>query len=95
MKCVLRAWGQLKRGFEVLALGEMCFEGMGRLKRGSRCWHSVKYVLTAWGGLKRVGKVLALVEMRLMAWGQLKRGFEVLALCEICFEGMRAVEKGV
>ena len=27
MKCVLRAWGQVKRGFEVLALGEMCFEG--------------------------------------------------------------------
>ena len=39
--------------------------------------------------------VLALVRMRLMAWGQLKRGFEVLALCEICFEGMGAVEKGV
>ena len=33
MKCVLRAWGQLKRGFEVLALGEMCFEGMEVLKR--------------------------------------------------------------
>ena len=29
------------------------------------------------------------------AWGQLKRGFEVLALCEICFEVMGAVEKGV
>ena len=34
MKCVLRAWGQLKRGLEVLALGEMCFEGRGQLKRG-------------------------------------------------------------
>ena len=34
MKCVLRAWGQLKRGFEVLAMCEMCFEGMGELKRG-------------------------------------------------------------
>ena len=33
MKYVLRAWGRLKRGFEVLALGEMCFEGMGVLKR--------------------------------------------------------------
>ena len=33
MKCVLRAWGQLKRGFEVLALGQMCFEGMGQLQR--------------------------------------------------------------
>ena len=31
----------------------------------------------------------------LRAWGQLKRGFEVLALCEICFEGMEVVEKGV
>ena len=29
------------------------------------------------------------------AWGQLKREFEVLALGEMCFEGMRAVEKGV
>ena len=26
---------------------------------------------------------------------RLKRGFEVLALCEICFEGMGGVEKGV
>ena len=35
MKCVLRAWGELKRGFEALALvGEMCFQGMGQLKRG-------------------------------------------------------------
>ena len=34
MKYVLRAWGELKRGFEVLALGEMCFEGMGQLERG-------------------------------------------------------------
>ena len=28
MKCELRAWGQLKRGFEVMALGEMCFASM-------------------------------------------------------------------
>ena len=34
MKCVLRAWGQLKRGFEVLALREMCFEGMGAGEKG-------------------------------------------------------------
>ena len=27
VKYVLRAWGELKRGFEVLALGEMCFQG--------------------------------------------------------------------
>ena len=31
----------------------------------------------------------------LRAWGQLKRGFEVLALCEMFFQGMRAVGKGV
>ena len=31
----------------------------------------------------------------LRAWGQLRRFFEVWALCEICFEGMGAVEKGV
>ena len=34
MKCVLSAWGQVKRGFEVLALGEMCFEGMGAVEKG-------------------------------------------------------------
>ena len=34
MKCVLRAWGQLKRGFEVLALCEICVDGLGELKRG-------------------------------------------------------------
>ena len=34
MKYILRAWGELKRGFEVLALGEMCFEGMGSVGKG-------------------------------------------------------------
>ena len=35
MKYVLRAWGQLKRGFDVLALvGEMCFEGIGAVEKG-------------------------------------------------------------
>ena len=34
VKCVLRAWGHLERGFEVLALGEMCFEGMGSVETG-------------------------------------------------------------
>ena len=33
MKCVLRAWGQMKRGFEVLAVG-VCFEGMGADEKG-------------------------------------------------------------
>ena len=34
MKYVLGAWGELKRGIEVLALGEMCFEGMGLVGKG-------------------------------------------------------------
>ena len=34
MKYVLSAWGQLKRGLEVLELGEMCFEGMGAVEKG-------------------------------------------------------------
>ena len=34
MKCVLRAWGQLKRGFEVMALGEMCFVSNGAVEKG-------------------------------------------------------------
>ena len=34
MKYVFRAWGQLKRGFVVLALGEMYFEGMGAVEKG-------------------------------------------------------------
>ena len=34
MKCVFRAWGQLKREFEVFALGEICFEGMGAVEKG-------------------------------------------------------------
>ena len=36
MKCALRAWGQLQRGFEVLARGEVCFEGMGAVGKGVR-----------------------------------------------------------
>ena len=34
VKSVFRAWGQLKRGFEVLALGEIFFEGMGAVEKG-------------------------------------------------------------
>ena len=34
MKYVLRAWGGLKRGFEVLALCEMHFDGMGAVENG-------------------------------------------------------------
>ena len=34
MKYVLRVRGGLKRGFEVLAPGELCFEGMGAVEKG-------------------------------------------------------------
>ena len=34
MCLALSAWGQLKRGFQVLALGELCFEGMGAIEKG-------------------------------------------------------------
>ena len=34
MKSVLRAWGQLKRGPEVLALCAICFQGMGAVEKG-------------------------------------------------------------
>ena len=34
MKYVLRAMGELKRGFEVLLLAEICFEGMGAVEKG-------------------------------------------------------------
>ena len=34
MKCVLSAWGQLKRGLEVLVLVKKCFEGMGAVQKG-------------------------------------------------------------
>ena len=36
MKYVLRGWGQLKRGFELLLLGEMCFACMGGVETGVR-----------------------------------------------------------
>ena len=34
MKYVLRAWGDMKRGFGVLAMGEICFEDMGGVEKG-------------------------------------------------------------
>ena len=33
MKCVLGHEGQLKGGFEVLALCEMCFQGVGAVEK--------------------------------------------------------------
>ena len=75
MKYVLRAWGQLKRGFEVLTLCEICFEGNGgSCKGGLGCWHWVKYVLTAWGELKRRFEVLALCEICVEGMGAVEKG---------------------
>ena len=34
MKYVLRAWGQLKRGSQVFALGDMRFDGMWAVEKG-------------------------------------------------------------
>ena len=34
MNRFLKASGQLKRDFEVMAVGEMCFEGMGAVEKG-------------------------------------------------------------
>ena len=34
VKYVLRAWGQLQTGFEVLAQEEICFQGMGGVEKG-------------------------------------------------------------
>ena len=53
MKYVLRAWGELKRGFEVLALGEMCFEGMGRLKRGFEVLALCEICFDGMGGVEK------------------------------------------
>ena len=59
MKCVLRAWGQLKRGFEVLALGEMCFEGKGAVAKGLEVLALGEVCLEGMGavakGVSRVG----------------------------------------
>ena len=60
MKCNLWAWGQLKRGADMLALGERCFEGMGRLQGGFRFRRRPKYVLREWVELQRGLEVLAL-----------------------------------
>ena len=76
MKCVLREWGQLKRGFEMVALGEMCFEGIGTVeKRGLRWLPWSKRVLRAWGQLKRGLEVVALGEMCFEGTGAVEKGF--------------------
>ena len=75
MKCVLRAWGQFKRGSEVVALVEMCCEGMGAVEKGVRSgWHWVKCVFTAWGQLKRGFQVVPVGEMCFEGMGAGQKG---------------------
>ena len=75
MKCVLMAWEQLKRGCEVLALCERCFQGMGGVERGGVCcWHCEKHVWRAWGRLKRGFEVLAQCEICFEGMGAVEKG---------------------
>ena len=54
MKYVFESMGSVKGGSEMLALGEICFEGMGAVEKGGLgCWHWVECVLWAWRQLKR------------------------------------------
>ena len=52
MKYVLRAWGELKRGCELLALGEMCFPGI-RLKRGFEVLALCEICFEGMGGVEK------------------------------------------
>ena len=61
-------------GLEVLALGEMCFGGMGHLQRGLRYWHWVKYVLRAWGQSEGGFHVLAPGEMCVESMEAVEKG---------------------
>ena len=58
----------------MLALGELCFEGMGQLERGLRCWQWVKCVLRAWEQLKRGFEVFAMGEMCFEGMGAIEKG---------------------
>ena len=59
----------------MLALGDLCFEGMGALvNRGVRCWHCVKYVFRVYGQLKREFELLALGAMCFEGVGAVAKG---------------------
>ena len=51
MKYVLRAWGQL--GFEVLASGEMCFQGMGSVEKGFEVLALVEMCFESMGAVEK------------------------------------------
>ena len=76
MECVLRAWGQLKRGLEVAARCEMCIEREAVVQTGfSRWWQWVKYVLRAQGQLKRGFEVVVLGEICFEGMGAVENRF--------------------
>ena len=78
----------------MLALGQMCSEGMGAVQKvGLRCWHWLKFVMRQGGELPRVVEVLALDKMCFAGMGELTRVVEVLALGEMYFQGIGAVAK--
>ena len=55
MKHVCRAWGHLKRVFEVLALGEMCFQGTREVAKGrSEVLTLDEMYFTGMGGVEKV-----------------------------------------
>ena len=59
----------------MLALCEMCFQGIGEVeRRGVCCWHCVKHVWRAWGQLKRGFEVLALCEICFEGMGAVEKG---------------------
>ena len=59
----------------MLALGEICFEGMGGVAKGDgRCWHWVNCVLMAWGELKKVFQVFGPGEMCFEGMGGVEKG---------------------
>ena len=51
----------------------------------------MKHFLRAWGQLKRGFEVWTWVKCVLRAWRHLQKGFEVLALGEMCFEGIGGI----
>ena len=53
MKYVLRAWGQLKRGFEVWALCEMCFQGMGEVEKVFEVWALCEICFEGMGAVEK------------------------------------------
>ena len=59
----------------MLALCEMCFEGLGAVaKGGSVCWHWSEWNLLARGQLKRGFEMLALGEMCFAGMGAVEKG---------------------